>query len=97
MKTVKNLIGVVMLIISIVIFIGKTENYEISRYGEVYEMVIVDKPSKCIGTKTNHFMKVKFNEKIFSKKIRQISSPTYILHWGHQLPLTILMAGISQV
>lgn len=68
MKAIFILMGMILMGISILSFIGLLEDYEISKFGHVCDMKIVKKPSKC-GIGKNFYMKVEFNDKTFVKKI----------------------------
>jgi hypothetical protein len=68
MKLSYLIIGAVFVIGSIFFVKDEFTNLEIQNKGSIVEMIIIEKPGSCLGTKAKWFMKVKYQEKIISKQ-----------------------------
>lgn len=69
MKLSNILLGLVVICISIAFIQDDFINLKIKNNGKIVSMEIIDKPRSCLGTKANWFMKVKYHNKILTKKI----------------------------
>ena len=69
MKLSNILLGLVVICISIAFIQDDFINLKVKNNGKIVSMEIIDKPRSCLGTKANWLMKVKYHNKILTKKI----------------------------
>jgi hypothetical protein len=69
MKTLYLMAGAIFIVAPFFLAMDDLKSYKVARHGKVVEMEIIDKPSSCLGTKVKHYMKVKYQDKVFSKRI----------------------------
>jgi len=69
MKIAYFIIGCILLVGSVFFLKDELINLEIQGKGHLVDMEIIDIPGSCLGTKAKWFMKVKYQDKIFSKQI----------------------------
>ena len=60
--------GLILLFIGLVPLKRHFSEYEVQKNGEIITAIIVNVPN-CFGTKIRHFLKFRYNNKIYSKTI----------------------------
>jgi hypothetical protein len=60
--------GLILIIGASVFLKGTLRDYQVEKTGKIVKMQIIAKPENCLGSKTNHFVTLKYKKKEFLKK-----------------------------
>jgi hypothetical protein len=72
MKLSYILLGIIIIGLSIFFIEDDISSLRVINKGRIVNMKIVEKPKSCLGTSVKWFMKVKYQDKVFSKQISSI-------------------------
>ncbi|WP_316820511.1 hypothetical protein [Pedobacter gandavensis] len=72
MKLSYILLGIIIIGLSIFFIEDDISSLRVINKGRIVNMEIVEKPKSCLGTRAKWFMKVKYQDKVFSKQIPSI-------------------------
>ena len=72
MKISSILLGIIITALSIYFINDDISSLRLINEGSIVNMEIIEKPKSCLGTRVKWFMKVKYQDKVFSKQISSI-------------------------